>query len=570
MRWWLALAFAAIAALTAVVVGRVFSERAAGALRARTQELAAGSSVAAAADVVAGSLRHGDLARAVADVATRRRLALFAFDRNGRLLAGHRSGESELSSIPFRGQALSRALEGRRFVRSVNGGRTVVVALPFFAGNAVALLVVAPRSALVRELGIGGNRIVEAAAWAVLGGAIAGMLVAFLIASRLRRIGRAAVEIERGNFDTRLSRGFPDELGQLVTRLDRMRARLRNSFSIVESERDRLRLLLERLQEGVIGIDRHLTVQVANAAARRLLLAPELGQGVPLPDPWPDPPLRRLASRLFRPGATAVEARVSPDGVRTYSVVGIPSAPQAQMAVLVFSDITQEEQRERAEREFVCNAAHELRTPIAAIAGAAEMLQTRAKEIPADRDRFLAIVDRQASRLGCLVRTLLVLARAQSHDRRLRLEPVELRPIFDEVASDLEPAAGVSVEVSCPSQLTVLGDRDLAGQVLANLASNAVKHTERGRIVLAARAGDDGYVSIEVSDTGRGIARAEQERVFDRFYSSDGESRDGFGLGLAIVREAVRALGGVVEIDSEPGRGTTARVRLAVAMAEAA
>ena len=108
----------------------------------------------------------------------------------------------------------------------------------------------------------------------------------------------------------------------------------------------------------------------------------------------------------------------------------------------------------------------------------------------------------------------------------------------------------------------MLAQRDLAAQVITNLAANAAKHTQRGRIRLSARSATDDAIAIEVTDTGSGIAWEERERIFDRFYSGDGEQGKGFGLGLAIVREAVRALGGVVEIESEPGRGTVARVIL--------
>jgi signal transduction histidine kinase len=96
--------------------------------------------------------------------------------------------------------------------------------------------------------------------------------------------------------------------------------------------------------------------------------------------------------------------------------------------------------------------------------------------------------------------------------------------------------------------------------VVANLAANAVKHTDRGRITLAAFPLDDGSVAVEVRDTGRGMEPEEQERVFDRFYRGGTRDAGGFGLGLAIVRDAVRALGGTVSLHSEPGVGTTARV----------
>jgi signal transduction histidine kinase len=565
MRWWLALAFALIAALTAIVVAKVFSERAEGEFRARALDLVVGSSVGAANDLFRATLQGRDLAQAADTLTRKRQLALFAFDDKGRPLTRARSHRVKLTSVPLRDQALRRALAGRRFAESTNGGKTIVVALPFYGGDAAALVAVASRPDVVAELGILRNTIVEAALWAVLAGAVAGLLVAFLIAARLRRVARAAAEIERGNFEAQLRRGFPDEVGQLVATVDRMRQRLRESFLSLESERDRLRVLLEQLQEGVVAVDRDLTVQVANGAARRLLGSPQLPQGAPLPEPWPELSLGRLAARLFQPGATVVEARVTPDEERTCAIVGLPAGSQAQMAVLVLADITREERRERGEREFVSNAAHELRTPIAAITAAVEMLETGAKEIPADRDRFLAIVGRQTSRLERLVHALLVLARAQRREGALQLEAIELHPLLNEVAADLDPASGVSIEVSCPEGLTALAHRDVAAQVLANLAVNAVKHTDHGHVLLAARRLGDGSVSLEVSDTGCGIGPAEHERVFDRFYRGDGDARDGFGLGLAIVREAVRALGGTVEIESRPAEGTTVRVRLAAA-----
>lgn len=566
MRWWLALAFALIALLTAVAVTELATERAEDAFRGRAEELTAGNSVAAASEV-GRALRQGRLRPAVEEVAERRRLALFVFAEDGTLLTPPRSRAVAFGSSGLHEQALGDALRERRFVRSAEDGKTIVVGLPLRAPEAAALVAVASRPDLVAELGILRRTIVEAALWAVLIGALVGLLVAVLIAVRLRRIANAAAEIERGSFEAELRPRFGDELGELAATVDRMRQRLRQSFASLESERDRLRLLLEQLQEGVIAIDREAKVAFANRAAARLV--PSLRRGELLPEPWPELSLRRLATGLFRPGAGIAQARVSPDEERTYAVAGIPAGAGAELAVLVLADISERERRERAERAFVANAAHELRTPIAVIASALDVLEEGAQSVPEDRARFLQMIRRQTTRLGRLVRALLVLARAQTRQQALRLEAVELRPLLDEIAAELDPAEAVTVEISCPAGIAVLAEPDLVAQVLANLAGNAAKHTERGRIQLAVRPSVHGSVVIEVSDTGSGIPLENQERVFDRFYTGDLD-RMGFGLGLAIVREAVRALGGVVEIESEPGRGTTARVTLAGAEAEAA
>jgi signal transduction histidine kinase/HAMP domain-containing protein len=566
MRWWLALAFALIASLTAVAVAMVFTERAEDAFRSRAEELTTGNSVAAASDV-ARALRQDRLDSAVEEVAQRRRLALFVFAEDRTLLTPTRSRAVSFGSPGLHELALDGALAGRRFVGSTEDGRTIAVGLPLRTPGADALVAVASRPDLVAELGILRGEIVEAALLAVLIGALAGLLVAVLISVRLRRIASAAAAIERGSFEIELRPGFGDELGQLAATVDRMRERLRESFASLESERDRLRLLLEQLYEGVIAVDRELKVEFANRAAARLV--PSLRRGEPLPEPWAELSVRRLATDLFRPGARIAQARISPDEERTYALAGIPAGPGSELAVLVVADISERERRERAEREFVANAAHELRTPIAVIASAIDVLEEGAKAVPEDRDRFLQAIRRQTARLGRLVRALLVLARAQTRQQALRLEAVELRPLLEEIAAELDLAEGVTVEVSCPAGLAVLGESDLVAQVLANLSGNSAKHTERGRIRLGARPSAHGSVVIEVSDTGSGIAPENQDRVFDRFYTGD-RARTSFGLGLAIVHEAVRALGGVIEIDSEPGRGTTARVTLAGAEAEAA
>jgi signal transduction histidine kinase/HAMP domain-containing protein len=565
MRWWLALAFALIASLTAVAVATVFTLRAENAFRDRAEELTTGRAVAAANDM--RDLQASTLDSGLQDIARRRRLALFAFDVYGQPLTNGRSRGVAFGSLDLHDQALVEARVGDRFVGSTEDGRTIVVGLPVEAPGAAALVAVASRPDLVAELGILRDTILEAVVPAVVIGALVGLLVAYLLSVRLRRIANAAAEIERGRFDTALRPGFRDELGELAVTVDRMRERLRQSFQSLEAERDRLGLLLEQLQEGVIAVDRALKVAFANPAAARLV--DQLKEGELLPEPWTEPSLRRLATGLFRRRARIAQARVSAGGDRSYALVGIPAGQGSELAVLVVSDISERERRERAEREFVANAAHELRTPIAVIASAVDVLEQGAKAVPEDRDRFLGMIRHQTARLGRLVRVLLVLARAQTRQQPLRLEPVELRPLLTEVAAELDPPDGVSVEVSCPDGTAVLAEPDLVAQVLANLAWNAAKHTEHGKILLAARPSVSGSVVIEVTDTGAGIPPAEQERIFDRFYTSD-ENRPGFGLGLPIVRDAVRALGGVVEIESEPGRGTTVRVTLAGAKTEAA
>ncbi len=118
------------------------------------------------------------------------------------------------------------------------------------------------------------------------------------------------------------------------------------------------------------------------------------------------------------------------------------------------------------------------------------------------------------------------------------------------------------LEVDCPPGLVAHAESSLLEQAVGNLVANALHHTVRGRVVLSARAAGEGRLEIGVADTGPGIPPDAQERVFDRFFRGGDRGADGFGLGLAIARESVRAIGGEVAVESGNGAGTRARVLL--------
>ena len=339
-----------------------------------------------------------------------------------------------------------------------------------------------------------------------------------------------------------------------------MRRQLRRSFRHIEGERDRLRILLERLHEGVVTVDQHLTVSFANNEARRLL-GGRLAEGDQLPEPWDGFSLREFVERLFDDGSSLAQEHISPDPEHAIGLVGIPAQPEGDTVLIVLDDLTEQERRELAEREFVANAAHELRTPLTTIIGAVEVLQAGAKDNADERDRFLAHIEREAARLARLAHALLALARAHAGEERPRREPTPLAPLLREVAADLRPHDGVAVEVDCSGEIAANVNRDLLEQALRNLGENAAKHTASGRVVLRAYA-DGRSVLVEVEDTGIGMSAETQRHVFDRFYRGRDRDPEGFGLGLAIVRQAVRSLEGRIELDSAPGEGTRVRIVL--------
>ena len=568
IRWWLGAAFALIAALTAAAVALVFSQRSAAEFRERAEDVAAGRAVSAAIDL-AGADRGRRLAPRVAQIANRHRIALFVFDQRGRRLSAARSRGIAFAGMPRGDQALREGLRERRFVSTNEEVEATVIGIPVYGGNRRALVAYASHPDLAAGLGIVRSNVIQAMLWAILLGGVTGLVVATLISLRLRRIAATAAAIEAGEFDQSLEVRFPDELGALAATIERMRKRLRTSFMRLERERDRLEQLLERLHEGVLLVDRDLRIVVANAQAGRML-GSELAEGDELRDPWPSHSLRALAGSLFDGPRAPREVRVPVDEESVYLVVGVPPGPGGDDAVLVITDVSERERRERAEREFVTNAAHELRTPLTTITGAVELLQAGAKEVPEERDRFLSHIERDSKRLVRLARALLVLARAQTTEEAPRLEAVALRPLLEEVAASLVPASGVAVRVECHPGLTVLTQADLIEQALANLARNAAKSTVEGSIQLRAQETQAGTVVIEVRDTGSGMSGATSRRIFDRFYRGESRDGEGFGLGMAIVDESVRALGGTVRVESSPGVGTTVWITLPAAGARAA
>jgi two-component system phosphate regulon sensor histidine kinase PhoR len=233
-------------------------------------------------------------------------------------------------------------------------------------------------------------------------------------------------------------------------------------------------------------------------------------------------------------------------------------------AFVLFEDRAMRDLRQRVEREFITNAAHELRTPLAAIASAIEVLESGAKNLPAERDMFLQHIARQSDRLQRLARALLLLARAEVHDEEPRLEIVPVKQILDDAASALTPAERVDVSVDCHDDIACLTNRDLLEQALLNVAANAARYTKAGSISLSCRAEGELAV-IRVEDTGPGIAEPDLSHVFERFYRSGSRDSQGFGLGLSIARHAVEAFGGRVELESTEGKGTSVRILVPLA-----
>ncbi len=218
-------------------------------------------------------------------------------------------------------------------------------------------------------------------------------------------------------------------------------------------------------------------------------------------------------------------------------------------------------------RDFVANASHELRTPVTAIRGFAELLATR--EIPEEeRKKQLEIVHQHAERLSALIDDLLELSRIESGGLQLTQVDVDVRKAAQALISDLGPMfarRSIDAMLDDGEAPRARVDPGALAQVLRNLLDNAAKYTDPGgRVRVSIRPAGD-RVRIDVQDTGIGIPKAQQARIFERFYRVDAarsRALGGTGLGLAIVKHLVQACGGEVFLESQPGRGSTFSVTL--------
>ena len=270
------------------------------------------------------------------------------------------------------------------------------------------------------------NEFFQSALVAFILGAAAGLLVATLTGRRLARIARAAHAIGSGDFSTQVTDRFPDEVGSLAGSIEEMRMQLAGAFELLRDDRNRLERLLDRLDEGVVLLRRDLTVEFANGPARELV-------GADLAESPVGREVRRFAVEVFASELPA-QLRLQTDDERTLLVSAIPPGAGADTVIVVLMDETQRERAERIQREFATNAAHELRTPLASIVTAVEMLQTGAKDDEAARDEFLDVIETEAARLTRLTRALLLLARAEARQQEPRLANLVLADVLEHVA----------------------------------------------------------------------------------------------------------------------------------------
>jgi two-component system phosphate regulon sensor histidine kinase PhoR len=341
---------------------------------------------------------------------------------------------------------------------------------------------------------------------------------------------------------------LPPELLRLADLLLRRQERLRPKE---EPERELLSAIPDAA--GIVGTNG--TIRVANGALESLSPMSR-ASGLTVLELTRSPELGVAVRRALEGTARRLEIDLAP--ARRKLVAHLTPLLRGEV-LLLLRDVTEARRAEKSRRDFVANASHELRTPVAAIRGAAETLLLGALSDPEAARSFVEMIARQAERLARLTGDLLDLSRIESGQWTMQISRVEVDQALRAAADLVAPAArekGIEVRRDAPPALSVRADARALEQVLVNLLDNAVKYTPPGgQVTLSAALRPEGVV-LAVADTGPGIEARHLPRVFERFYRADpGRSRDqgGTGIGLAIVKHLVQAQGGEVGVESGAG-----------------
>ncbi|MCE2884189.1 MAG: ATP-binding protein [Planctomycetaceae bacterium] len=418
----------------------------------------------------------------------------------------------------------------------------------------------------------------DALPWLLAGAILAAWIGTALVRRRSARALEAALDSE----------AVSEGAGREYPLLDRLASA---AFRRVRSERERQTRLADRVGEiervlratpiAVIALDHLQRVVSANPAAERLLSFDErAARGRLLQESVRQHGLNRaIQSALASEGRFTGELHLDSEDSLEVQVSCEPlhqdGAPSGLVVSLV--DVTRMRRLESMRSEFAANVSHELRTPITNIKGYVETLLQIDDAEPVQTRRFLEIVHRNTVRLSGIVEDILTLAFLEEPEARQSLakDPIAVNEIVTQVVSDLGSAAALremTLEVDCDPALTILGNRSLLEQALANLVSNAIKYSsERTEVRISAgfdegtearsqaHAGSGNLIRIAVSDSGPGIASKHLPRIFERFYRVDkarSRTQGGTGLGLAIVKHIASIHGGRVEAESTVGVGS--------------
>ncbi len=380
---------------------------------------------------------------------------------------------------------------------------------------------------------------------------------------------QSAEKLAEGDLKDPVYVGTRDELGQLAMSFNRMRQDMLSR----STEMKRLSTVLAAMTDGVIAVDELQQVQFANAAAGEMLgFDPVEAQGRALLESVRSHKLHEVVVRLLASkGQKEIEMESGVgNSTRSFlvSATSFSGEPSAGV-IMMIHNLSEVRRLEAMRRDFVANVSHELKTPLSSIKAYAETLSQGAINDVEHREGFVKQIEEQADRLNLLISDLLSLARIEQGTTLMEIGQIPLERVARICVQEQQLAANsknITLHLeSSGLNVSVKADEDGLRQILINLIDNAIKYTPEGGSVTVGWIDANDQVKLYVEDTGIGIPKELQPRVYERFFRVDKARSNeigGTGLGLAIVKHLTQSFGGSVEVSSEMGEGTRFTIRL--------
>ena len=353
-----------------------------------------------------------------------------------------------------------------------------------------------------------------------------------------------------------------EELSPLLVRIHQQHKKIENQLQSLRRKTDEFNQITANMHEGLVLLDGSGAVLSLNPAARQLFATDEGGVGKPFCAVDRRPEMTTAVEAAFETGHSELKAQRQ-GRIYQFLLSRISSGDEAIGLMILAMDVTDVQNAERSRREFTANVSHELKTPLQAIIGSAELLENGLVK-PEDTQRFIGNIRREAARLVNLIEDVIRLSHLDE-GVELPKEDVDILDIAEEIAESLELAAQekqVTISVS-GDHCTFPGVRGLVFEIVQNLCGNAVKYNVPGGRVDVTVKKQEHHVVLTVADTGIGIPKEHCSRVFERFYRVDkshSKATGGTGLGLSIVKHAAQYHNAEISLQSTPGEGTVISV----------
>lgn len=390
----------------------------------------------------------------------------------------------------------------------------------------------------------------------IMGGIV--IVVAVLASIVARRVTFNLIKpLDQVNLDEPLDNETYDELSPFLTRIAKQKRQLSKNLKKLRGKQEELTIITNNMNEGLVLLNGQQNVLFINESAAKIFgfSAKEvIGRNILTVDRAQE--VQDLLQKVSQAGKG--EGLYEKDG-HFYQLSG--SSVNGSGSVILIYDVTEKMTAEKLRREFSANVSHELKTPLQSILGYAEIMKNGLVK-DEDKQRFLERIHAEAGNMIELIQNIMELSRLDENKTLDEFEDVDLLKLAQSVTLRLKHKAqtkGVTLNVS-GSSACVCGVQSILSEVLYNLVDNSIKYNkDNGKVDVKVQDGSE-EVTVSVSDTGIGIGAADRERVFERFYRADkSHSKEigGTGLGLSIVKHGVLFHKGRVELESEPGVGTT-------------